>query len=499
MSVGFVFRCLAMFLLLVLVLYPFGCDSLPRQPDWSEEDLARKWCQIRRGEQCCRGRNDECTVPMHGTLCYCDDFCNSTALDCCPDFWSFCMGTRPPWGFFTTTTTTTPRIDIPDEPGSGDINQCYKNGRFYDVGESVKDNCNECICQDDHPFSDHVSWSCTRHACLMRRDMVETINYGQYGWRASNYSFLHGLTLADGIKYRLGTFQPSNQVFSMSALKSHHEDSLPESFDSRQRWPGLISDIRDQGDCGSSWALSTAAIASDRLAIGSNGRIVKTLSPQHLLSCVGGSNNSCEGGNIDQAWGFLRRYGGVTEDCYPYQARTDQCTIPKLSSPDICPSGRVFKEHMKFKMTPPYRIRNDEHTIKKQIYENGPVQAIFNVKEDFFVYRSGVYRHVNTVTNLPQSYHQTGSHSVRIIGWGVDYSNGFRTKYWLCANSWGPNWGEKGYFRILRGQNECDIESFVISAWPHLPQRLHRYQSKRKRRSLDENTVKEILFGTRNK
>jgi hypothetical protein len=35
----------------------------------------------------------------------------------------------------------------------------------------------------------------------------------------------------------------------------------------------------------------------------------------------------------------------------------------------------------------------------------------------------------------------------------------------LCANSWGTQWGEAGYFRILRGENECGIESFVLAAW----------------------------------
>ena len=31
--------------------------------------------------------------------------------------------------------------------------------------------------------------------------------------------------------------------------------------------------------------------------------------------------------------------------------------------------------------------------------------------------------------------------------------------YWLVANSWSPHWGEKGFFKILRGANECGIET----------------------------------------
>ncbi|KPJ21130.1 Cathepsin B-like cysteine proteinase 4 [Papilio machaon] len=76
------------------------------------------------------------------------------------------------------------------------------------------------------------------------------------------------------------------------------------------------------------------------------------------------------------------------------------------------------------------------------------------VYQDFFHYRDGVYR---------RSYHGNnelkGFHSVRIIGWGEDRGD----RYWLVANSWGRQWGENGYFRIARGSNEADIESFVVT------------------------------------
>jgi len=44
----------------------------------------------------------------------------------------------------------------------------------------------------------------------------------------------------------------------MFVLKIAPEDDLPEEFDARKEWPGLISPVLDQKDCGSSWAFSTA-------------------------------------------------------------------------------------------------------------------------------------------------------------------------------------------------------------------------------------------------
>lgn len=55
-----------------------------------------------------------------------------------------------------------------------------------------------------------------------------------------------------------------------------------------------------------------------------------------------------------------------------------------------------------------------------------------------------------------------GGHSVKLIGWGKD--NG--VPYWLLINSWGPEWGDKGTFKILRGTNECNIEDHITAGVP---------------------------------
>lgn len=89
-----------------------------------------------------------------------------------------------------------------------------------------------------------------------------------------------------------------------------------------------------------------------------------------------------------------------------------------------------------------------------EIFKNGPVEADMAVYVDFFSYKSGVYQ-----THLPTS---VGYHSIRILGWGTE--NG--TPYWLAANSWNTDWGDKGFFKILRGKDECDIEEHINAGIP---------------------------------
>lgn len=73
-----------------------------------------------------------------------------------------------------------------------------------------------------------------------------------------------------------------------------------------------------------------------------------------------------------------------------------------------------------------------------------------------FLSNTGVYRHHT------DKKHE--SHSIRLLGWGVDNGD----PYWLLANSWGTEWGDNGFIKVLRGSNECEIENRVVFGTPKI-------------------------------
>jgi C1A family cysteine protease len=70
------------------------------------------------------------------------------------------------------------------------------------------------------------------------------------------------------------------------------------------------------------------------------------------------------------------------------------------------------------------------------------------VIDSFYDYSSGVY----SDPTCPDDKH---NHSVAIVGWGTDETSG--EAYWIVRNSWGPDWGDKGYIKVQRGTNMCCI------------------------------------------
>jgi KDEL-tailed cysteine endopeptidase len=220
-----------------------------------------------------------------------------------------------------------------------------------------------------------------------------------------------------------------------------------ETFDWRDY--NVVNPVRNQGQCGSCWAFATTANAESVWAI-HTGHLYD-MSEQYLVDCatgVGYFNMGCKGGNMDSAFKFMIQQKQCNESEYPY---TSGITETK-SKCHACDEFTSF--------TSCYTVQaNNQVQLKEAVLKNPVVIGIEADTYYFQSYSTGILTSSLCGTTI--------DHAVEIVGFGVEND----TKYWTVRNSWDEDWGENGYFRILRTDSTNDegicglaIEPSFISA-----------------------------------
>ncbi len=240
---------------------------------------------------------------------------------------------------------------------------------------------------------------------------------------------------------------------AMSAAMAAAPPSYPPAVDWRNYPPNppppqplppgnYVTPIRDQGSCGSCVAFGTLAAFESAVRIkAKNPAQAVDLSEADLFYCHAEAEQGrhCDGPNGGwwpaAALACCQNPGVVDEQCFPYTPGDQAC-------------NRCNNWQTRLTKIGAWHSITDATLMKQWLASNGPLITCITVYSDFFNYQSGIYQHVTGGVE--------GGHCICCVG----YNDAQR--YWICKNSWGPGWGEQGFFNIAYGQVGVDATMWAL-------------------------------------
>jgi len=268
--------------------------------------------------------------------------------------------------------------------------------------------------------------------------MIESHNALSLDWTMSHNEYSH-MSWEEFREQKLGWGSvPKNSEAESVFDDSQHVGALPESVDWRTK--GAVSEVKNQGQCGSCWAFSTVGALEGAYFLSANSHNLTEFSEQQLVDCDKGyGDQGCSGGLMDNAFKFIKNNGGLCkEGDYAYVGHGENC----MKKCDVVPDSAV-KSWSDVRAT----TRSLAAALAKQ-----PVAVAIEADQTGFQFYSGGVFTGDCGTNL--------DHGVLAVGYGTEDG----TDYWLVKNSWGPTWGSEGFIKLVKGKNQAGGQCGILES-----------------------------------
>jgi cathepsin B len=269
----------------------------------------------------------------------------------------------------------------------------------------------------------------------------------------------------------------------------------PALFDGRKLWKSSLAPIQNQGECGACYAFATTSVLQTRYWLFTNNEIRPSLNPLAGLVCHPTELTklehrllqfdsdfqkeserltqftACSGGTLAEMARYYYRLGAVENECI--SQKSIQTYILKHNELPLCDeisqkaTCTVPGAPKRYWPVLDFYIVSDStdafviaEAMKADICFHGPMLVGFWIYEDFLSGYDGKSIYVPAKNQVKQ-----GGHAVYVVGWGRE-SN---MDYWICANSWGKDWGDHGFFRMQIGNEELETEFNHLGIVPQVP------------------------------